>query len=264
MRILMISDVYFPRVNGVSTSIRTFRRELIALGHRVMLIAPAYSGRNMPGHSEDDADILRIPSRGVPLDPEDRMMRRADIDKLLPRLESQHFDVVHIHTPFVAHYAGLHLAKRLGAPVVESYHTFFEEYLHHYVPFMPRGAMRFVARRFSVSQCNAVDRIVSPSRAMQQALLDYGVRSPIDILPTGLESSQFKLGSGARFRNQYGIGSHRPVLLYVGRVAHEKNIDFLIHAFRAVLPRASDALLLIVGEGPAQSHLKKLVREHGL
>jgi glycosyltransferase involved in cell wall biosynthesis len=231
MRILMISDVYFPRVNGVSTSIRTFRRELIAQGHHVTLVAPAY-----PIATDDDADIIRVPSRGVPRDPEDRMMMRGHIKRLLPTLVERNFDVVHIHTPFVAHYAGVHLAKRLNVPVVESYHTFFEEYLYHYVPFVPRGIMKLIARRFSVSQCNAVDRVISPSRAMHSTLTDYGVRGAIDILPTGLEQSQFRLGDGARFRNRHGIELGRPALLYVGRVAHEKNIDFLLHMFKEVLP----------------------------
>lgn len=258
MRILMISDVYFPRVNGVSTSIRTFRRELQALGHQVTLIAPAYGN-----HADDDADIIRIPSRGVPRDPEDRMMKRSHIGRLLPELQRQGFDVVHIQTPFIAHYAGLHLARELSVPTVETYHTFFEEYLYHYVPLVPRAWMKFLARRVTMSQCNAVDRIVSPSRAMQDALLKYGVASTIDVLPTGLEANQFKLGNGSRFRTKHGIDSNRPTLLYVGRVAHEKNIDFLVHMFKRVLPQTPNALLLIVGEGPAQAHLKQLVRNIG-
>ena len=123
MRILMISDVYFPRVNGVSTSIRTFRRELIDQGHEVTLIAPQYSFWNL---THDDSSIIRIPSGGVPRDPEDRRMRRSSIDSLLPELKRNSFDVVHVQTPFVAHYAGVQLAKRLNVPVVETYHTFFE------------------------------------------------------------------------------------------------------------------------------------------
>lgn len=254
LRILMISDVYFPRVNGVSTSIRTFRRELQALGHEVTLIAPAY-----PGHVADEADIIRIPSRSVPMDPEDRMMRRRFIELLLPSLEDKHFDVLHIHTPFIAHYAGLFLAAQLHIPVVESYHTFFEEYLYHYVPLVPRRLMRFLARRITVSQCRAVTQVISPSRAMLQALQDYGVRTPIEILPTGLEAGQYRFGDGARFRAQHGIAADRPTLLYVGRVAHEKNIDFLVRCFQQVQATLPDALLLIVGEGPALEHLHELV-----
>jgi 1,2-diacylglycerol 3-alpha-glucosyltransferase len=258
MRILMISDVYFPRVNGVSTSIRTFRRELMTLGHHVTLIAPNYEIA-----SDDDADIVRVPSRGVPRDPEDRMMRRKSIDRL-PRLSKDRFDIVHIQTPFVAHYAGIYLAKQLRVPTIESYHTFFEEYLHHYVPFVPRNVMRFIARRVTVSQCNAVDRIISPSRAMHAALTDYGVKSRIDILPTGLEQSQFRLGDGARFRAKHGITADRPTLLYVGRVAHEKNIEFLLRMMTAVREKIPSALFLIVGEGPAREHLRAQAIELGL
>jgi len=251
MRILMISDVYFPRVNGVSTSIRTFRRELIALGHRVTLVAPQYAAA-----ADDDSDIFRIPSRGVPRDPEDRMMKRGAIDRLHARFQAGDYDVVHIQTPFIAHYAGVALARCLGLPAVESYHTFFEEYLYHYVPIVPKAMLRLLARRVTVSQCNAVDRIISPSRAMHSALSNYGVRTSIDILPTGLERNQFNAGDGAKFRAQQGIALDRPTLLYVGRVAHEKNIDFLLSMFAQVVRQMPQALFMIAGEGPALPHLR--------
>ena len=70
MKILFLSDVYFPRINGVSTSIETFRHELRELGHTVHLIAPDY-----PGASSDESDIMRVPSRQLPFDPEDRLMK---------------------------------------------------------------------------------------------------------------------------------------------------------------------------------------------
>jgi 1,2-diacylglycerol 3-alpha-glucosyltransferase len=256
LRILMISDVYFPRVNGVSTSIRTFRRELLARGHQVTLIAPEY-----PGFVDGDDNIIRVKSRQVPLDPEDRMMSRHRIDALWPKLKQQHFDVLHIHTPFIAHYAGLYLAQQLKIPVVETYHTFFEEYLYHYIPLVPRALMRLIARRVTVSQCNAVQHIIAPSRAMLDALQSYGVHSPIAILPTGLEANQFKFGDGARFRNRHGIALDRPLLLYVGRVAHEKNIEFLLHCFKRVHAALPNSLFVITGEGPARDHLQALTRK---
>jgi 1,2-diacylglycerol 3-alpha-glucosyltransferase len=256
LRILMISDVYFPRVNGVSTSIRTFRRELLARGHQVTLIAPDY-----PGYIDTDSNILRIKARQVPMDPEDRMMRRHQINALWPTLKQQRFDVLHIHTPFIAHYAGLYLAQQLNIPVVETYHTFFEEYLYHYIPLVPRALMRLIARRVTVSQCNAVQHIIAPSRAMLDALQNYGVRSPIAILPTGLEANQLKPGDGARFRTRHGIELDRPTLLYVGRVAHEKNIDFLLHCFKRVHAALPNTLFIITGEGPAREHLQALTRK---
>lgn len=192
------------------------------------------------------------------------MLRRPIIDRMIPDLRNERYDVVHVQTPFVAHYAGVHIAKELNVPVVESYHTFFEEYLYHYVPFVPRGVMRMLARRFTVSQCNAVHRIVSPSSAMQAALGKYGVRTPIEVLPTGLDQAQFRSGDRTRFRTKHGISADTPTLLYVGRVAHEKNIGFLLNAFRKVLAEIPQALFVIAGEGPALETLRDQAKELGI
>jgi len=255
----MISDVYFPRINGVSTSIQTFRRDLERLGHEVELIAPAY-----PGHACAEAWIRRVASGYVPRDPEDRMMRRQPIRALLPELRARRFDVLHIQTPFIAHYAGLELARALGVPIVETYHTYFEEYLHHYVPLLPSGLTRFIARRFTCSQGNSVDHLIAPSRAMHEVLTSYGVSTPISVIPTGLEEDRFAHGDGTAFRARHGIAPERPVLVHVGRIAHEKNIDFLLRMFVHVHRDLPEALLLVAGEGPALAHCRELATELGL
>jgi 1,2-diacylglycerol 3-alpha-glucosyltransferase len=260
MRILMISDVYFPRINGVSTSIQTFRRGLHAAGHETILIAPEYPG----AAPDNDAGILRVPSRQVPRDPEDRAMKLGAIRALRPQLERLEPDLVHIQTPFIAHYQGTALARALRVPVIESYHTYFEEYLHHYVPLMPRAVMRFVARRFTVSQCNVLDALVVPSSAMEQALLDYGVKCPMHIIPTGMEMERFAGGDGQRFRAQLGIAPGQPVLVHVGRIAHEKNIEFLFRMFAIVVRSKPGAVFVVAGEGPALASCKAYVRSLGL
>lgn len=254
MRILMISDVYFPRINGVSTSIQTFRRCLHQAGHETLLIAPEYP-QNTNSH---EPDVMRVNSRYVPRDPEDRMMKPAAIRALLPALAARDFDVVHIQTPFVAHYLGVELARALGVPAVESYHTYFEEYLHHYVPLLPRAWMRWIARHFTRSQCKDLDALVVPSRAMQDALLAYGVSCPMHIIPTGLEMAQFTSADAAEFRRRLGIAPGAPTLVHVGRIAHEKNIDFLLRMLQRLREQAPDVVLIIAGEGPALAHCKEL------
>jgi len=173
MRVLMISDVYFPPVNGVSTSIQTFARGLVASGQEVTLIAPDYGSRSGQGQAEP-FEVLRLPSRYLPLDPEDRILRPGRIMALLTAADTgltrRGVDVLHIQTPFVAHYTGLALARRLGVPVVESYHTFFEQYLSGYIPLIPSAWLKMAARRFSASQGNAVDALVVPSQAMREVL----------------------------------------------------------------------------------------------
>ena len=137
MKILFISDVYFPRINGVSTSIQTFRHNLRMLGHTVHLIVPDYQTP-----SADETGILRVPAKSLPFDPEDRLMSYGWVMKNLDRLRGEQYDIIHIQTPFVAHYLGTKLSRLLGIPCVETYHTFFEEYLYHYIPLVPKKLMR--------------------------------------------------------------------------------------------------------------------------
>jgi len=259
MRILMISDVYFPRANGVSTSIQTFARGFTNKGHQVTLIAPDY-GRKEP----EPFEILRIPSRYLPLDPEDRVLRLRDIKMHHKGLAARRFDLLHIHTPFIAHYAGLGLARRLGLPVVESHHTFFEQYLDKYVPFVPSSWLRFGARRFSATQCGDVDALIVRSQAMLRVLWSYGVKTQAAVIPTEIELAQFRHGEGERFRAHHGIAPGRPVLIHVGRLAFEKNIDFLLQMLTLVRPTVPDVLLVIAGEGPARRSLENLATRLGL
>lgn len=258
LRVLMLSDVYFPRVNGVSTSIQTFRKCLVEAGHDVTLLAPAY------GDELAEPNLVRIAARPVPRDPEDRMMHWGSLVRRGSELAAQGYDIVHVQTPFLAHYAGVKIGRRYGVPVVESYHTFFEEYLYHYVPFVPAPAMRFVARRFSSSQCNSVDGLVVPSQAMLDVLRGYGVEAPATVIPTGIDLKQFSGGEGARFRAAYGIAPERPLMLYVGRVVFEKNIEFLLRMAREVVAVVPDAVFVIAGEGPAVQPLRELAVALGL
>ncbi|MFT4173883.1 MAG: glycosyltransferase [Rhodocyclaceae bacterium] len=259
MHVLMISDVYFPRINGVSTSIETFRTGLAKQGVRTTLLAPEYPA----GTTENEEGIVRIPSRYLPMDPEDRMMKRGALRAWLAD-QHERFDLVHIQTPFVAHYAGLEMARTLGVPTLASYHTYFEEYLHHYVPWVPGSWMRNLARRFSRTQCDALDAVVVPSRAMADTLTQYGVRRPLHVLPTGLDDSRFSGGDGEFFRTRYRIEPDRPLLLFVGRVAHEKNIGFLIDVVERLRARQPKVLLLVTGEGPALDSLREAVVDRHL
>lgn len=259
MKILFLSDVYFPRVNGVSTSIETFRSELRKLGHTVHLIAPDYFAA-----SSDESDIMRVPSRYLPFDPEDRLLKSSWVMGHLDKLKSENYDLIHIQTPFAAHYLGIKLARLLNIPCVETYHTFFEEYLHHYLPILPRRLTGAVARRFSRRQGNSVDGMVVPSRPMMDMLRLYGVTTPAEIIPTGLEPESFHPGDGMGFRDRYGIPRDRPVLLFVGRVAFEKNIGFLLQVVARVRRDIPDVLLLIAGEGPAREGLAHEVAKNDL
>ena len=258
MHILMLSDVYFPRINGVSTSIETFRRDLGDLNINVSLIAPEYST------ADKTPATWRVPSRKVLFDPEDRLMHWGHLMRAVKHAASSNVDMVHIQTPFLAHYAGIRAGRIFGVPMVATYHTHFEEYIHHYLPLLPRPALRLLARRLARNQCNDLDAVVVPSEAMRQTLNDYGVTAPLHILPTGIPIERFSGGDGRLFRECHAIAPDRPLALYVGRIAHEKNIGFLIDAADKVRHQRPDFLLLIAGEGPALASLRRRVEKLGL
>jgi len=260
MRILFVSDVYFPRVNGVSTSIRTFRGDLAQLGIETLLVAPEYPG----APADEEPGISRVRSSAVPMDPEDRRFHGASLRRAIDAAIASKVDLIHIHTPFIAHYAGVRAAREHGLPVVATYHTFFEDYLHHYVPVLPRPIGRWIARRFTLSQCDDVAALISPSAPMRDALTAYGVKTPIEVLPTGLPAMSYVRGDGARFRQKFSLPADRPLLLYVGRVAFEKNIDFLLRMFVTLRTKRPDALFVVAGEGPARESLVKLARTLGV
>lgn len=257
LRVLVVSDVYFPRVNGVSTSIETFRHALRAHGVDATLVVPRYAAER------DEQGVIRVPGMRVPRDPEDRIASWRRM-RAAARSAASRCDLVHVQTPFAAHYAGLAAARDNGLPVVATYHTLFEEYLHHYVPLLPAPWLRALARRISRSQCNALDAVLVPSAAMRDRLTHYGVTTPLEVLPTGIPLERFQGGDARRFRSAHGLPEDRPLLLFVGRVAHEKNVPFLFDALERVLRRRPEAILLVAGEGPALADLRREAAERGL
>lgn len=257
MRVLMVSDVYFPRINGVSSSIETFRCRLAAQGVEVRLVVPRY------GSEPEEEGIVRVAGRALPGDPEDRLVGWRAMHRAV-EAAAEGCDLIHIQTPFVAHYAGLKAARRRGLPVIATYHTLFEEFLHCYLPFLPAEWLKRQARAFSRRQGNTLDGVVVPSSAMRQRLESYGVRTPLHVLPTGIPVERFASGDGRAFRHRHGILSTRPMALFVGRISYEKNIGFLLEALLHARRMRPDVLLVIVGDGPAMGALKEEVKSLGL
>jgi 1,2-diacylglycerol 3-alpha-glucosyltransferase len=258
MRVVMVSDVYFPRINGVSTAIQTYQQALRAHGVEVSLVAPDY------GQTCTESWITRVPARQVPGDPEDRLVRWGAMHDAVEDAVDRGCDLIHVQTPFVAHYAGTCAARRYGLPVIATYHTLFEEYLKHYAPLIPAAWLRSLARQFSRRQCNALDAVIVPSKAIYQRLGEYGVKVPMHVLPTGISLQLPPQDGRQTFRLRFGIDESRPLALFVGRVAHEKNIGFLLDVIDQARATVPDVLLVIAGEGPALSSLRGSVVDRGL
>ena len=254
----MLTDVYFPRVNGVSSSIRTFARDLQRRGHAVTIVAPDYGAANT---GEDGIEILRVAARTIFFDPEDKLMQAAAVRQVERALARRHWDVIHIHTPFRAHGLGVRLAKQLGCASVESYHTYFEEYAAHYLPWLPAGILRFAARRLSRYLCADVDHLIVPTAEMAAVLDRYGIDTPSTIVPTGIALEEFRGGDGLGFRRELKIDDAAPTLVTVSRLAAEKNIGFLLEVTKKLVEQIPELVFVIAGEGPDAPRLRKLADE---
>ena len=159
----------------------------------------------------------------------------------------------------------MRFARAHGLPLVATYHTFFEDYLHHYVPMLPRGIGRFLARHFTRSQCDDVAALISPSAPMREALLAYGVNTPIEVLPTGLPADS--LCAAAMARASASVSSCRSI----GRCCctwaaslTKRTSTSCCACSRGCAQRRPDALFVIAGEGPARESLVKLARTLGV
>lgn len=256
MRIGIFTDTYMPHVNGVAVSTDILFRELKKTPHNVWLFCPT-----MPGYEKGDCDIFRLQSVKFPFYPGHRMT--YELWGLERKVKNLRLDIIHSQTPFFIGLAANSIHKHLGIPMVHCYHTVFESYLH-YAPILPKKTALSFTEKFSRYYCNQSALVVAPSQGIKELLIKYGVESRIEVLPTGIEFDLFKNAPKGEFKKGFNIPEDKRVLVYAGRLGYEKNIDFLIKAFKELLSIMSNTVLMIVGDGPYRNDLENLVGHLGL
>lgn len=255
LRLGFFTEIYRPVVNGVVASVEALAGGMRARGHEVYCFAP-----HMPGSADADGLVFRMPSLPLPMRTAYRLtlplVSRANLNGIIKRLT-----MVHVHSPFVTGWMGLRYARRYGMPIVYTYHTQLEAYAH-YVPF-ERNATRFAASQLTRTFANQADAVVVPTPAMAARLRDLGVSVRIEIVPSGIDVARFAAGRrDEALRAALGIHVGERMVLYVGRLAREKNVELLLHA----LAHASDESLKLVvaGDGPHRAELERLAAATGV
>jgi glycosyltransferase involved in cell wall biosynthesis len=226
MRVGFFTDSYLPATHGVEVSIETFRRNLEKAGHQVFVYAPA-----VPGYIDRNRRVFRFKSIRVIDVPEMRLALPVVQDGNLQELTRFPLDVVHVHTPFTVGLLGKHIANQQRIPIIYTHHTHYPEYAKAYL--RERVVLPFLAKSLSAWFSNMSDAVIAPSPKIKTLLKAYGVRKPIYVLPTGIRLQQFKrTRTSARkaraLRTRLAIPRRERVLLFVGRLGREKNIDFLL------------------------------------
>ena len=259
MRIGIFTECYLPTLNGVVVSIETFRKELEMRGHKFFIFAPANKKRQ-----GDENNVCRYPSFNWPGQGHYPIAFPVlSAASTVKRAGNLKLDIIHTQHLFSIGKLGLRVGRRLGIPVVHTYHTLIAEYTH-YVPLfsgISRGIIIGMSRRY----CNACDEVITPSPSMKKVLLSYGVRTPIEPIPTGVDLGVFKSHFDKEvLRTKWHILENKKILLYVSRIAKEKNLDFLFGAIQKLSLKRQDFHLLMVGGGPELGNFQNKVKELGL
>ena len=263
MKIGLFSDTFYPEINGVATSILSLHRELTRRGHEVHVFAPKCRGwednQQDTFHYIASAPFVVLKDRNFAFPGPITNWEATKLD----------FDIVHTNSEFVMGYFGKHVAKSNDSVLIHTYHTIWEEYTYYITHGVAEEAARKVARKYSQWWCNRFDRIVCPTGKTLGLLYDYGVRAPMDIIPSGMDIARFAperhdaLERAAR-RNECGVLPGERVLLNIGRIAKEKNIEQIMRVLPRLLEVYPDVRFVIVGEGPMREPLTKMARELGV
>lgn len=244
MRILMVTNTFTPHVGGVARSVQSFRDALCRAGHEVMVAAPEFDGA-----PADEPGVVRFPAWkhfhhsdfSIPMPVPGRLARH--VRAFAP-------DLVHSHHPFLLGHTALRIAAQHGLPVVFTHHTMYERYTH-YLPLNSRRLQRF-AVELAVGYCNLCDAVVAPSSTVAECLRQRGVKTPVRVIPTGVEVEHFQAGNGHRFRQHHQIPQDALLLGYLGRLSAEKNLGFLSRVVSRFLQNRPDSHWLVAGQGPAR------------
>jgi len=255
----MLSNNYLPHVSGVSTSITRTMRNLEILGHDVELIVPS-----APNYTEHNQKIHRVSSLplGEPLIPLPLPGR-----KLVQRIvENFKPDVLHTHHPFLLGKTALNVAKKNNIPIVMTYHSMYEEYIH-YIPFFPEKILKNSVIKKVKKFANQLDAIVAPSESISKILHERNFKPPIQIIPTGINPEYFVTPKSARLstRKNWNVNAKDIVIISFARLAKEKNFELLLNAFAQISKEAPVPVKLVLGgDGPAKLSLQKMSKKLGL
>jgi 1,2-diacylglycerol 3-alpha-glucosyltransferase len=247
----VFTDTYTPETNGVVTSIVSTAKALRRRGHRVVVVGPAH-----PQGDEEHPDVFHLRSMAFPFYPGFRLAFPLPA-KLVAGLPSVPFDVIHAHTFFFIGCLGAYLARMRRLPLFFTYHTKFEDYTH-YLPVhhrVSRAQAVWLSREFS----NRCDRIIAPTTGTADLLRSYGVTAPFSILPGGVDLESF--GSSTTVPAAIEAARPGPIVLSVGRLGKEKNLDLLFDAFAAFARQQPSARLIVAGDGPYRGELEARARE---
>ena len=259
MKVGLFTDTYPPFINGVSTSVQMLKEGLEKLGHTVYVVTV-----NSESFSyKKENNILRIP--GVPVGIMDYRLTNIYPIKAKKIIKSWDLDVIHTHTEFgVGSFARL-ISKEYNIPLVHTYHTMYEEYIYYITKGYFDRASKKLVEYLTLFLCDkTIDELIVPTKKAKELFKEkYKVKRDVHVIPSGIDTTRFYSENIDKkevldLKKELGLKLKDHVILYVGRIAKEKNIDFLINNLSSIIKKIPKAKMVIVGDGPDMDRLIKL------
>lgn len=286
MNIVIVTDTYLPKIDGVAVSVNNFTRLLSSpeKGHEFLILSPRYSGTKEEESPSPGIRILRFKSAPLPSYPDIKVVLPS-YKKIRRAMKDFKPDLVHIQTPgLLGHYGAL-AARAHGVPVIGTYHTLVSEqdtYISFYrllrvdklfnyfnksrkirkrLDTIERKKAKTYKKKIILNLANRLyelgEMVISPSHLIKGELEKYGIRRPVEVVSNGLDLNKFH-GSPRKAPGE------SPRLLHVGRLSYEKNCHIVLKAFALILHKIPGATLDIVGDGPALGSLRLEAEQLGL
>ncbi|MBI1944457.1 MAG: glycosyltransferase [Deltaproteobacteria bacterium] len=266
MRIAMFVDTYPPKIDGMTISVELFTNELRRRGHEVVVVAPRHPRHEYGPLHPDTLLIPAVASDWIYPDTSlGKFWKSMGRGVVAERFARWRPDIIHSHTEFTlglwsASYWRTRLAP-LGTRRVHTFHTLWTEYLF-YLPIpelISQPLLRYLAPRTAKKR---FDAIIAPSDKMRDALIaDWGIppdRCDINVVPTGIDLDRFRSGNNARFRQRWGIAAEDDVVLYLGRIGTEKNVELVIDTFAELQRRSHEHARYVIAGGGPEDYLVEL------
>ncbi len=267
MRIGIFTDSYTPFINGVTTSVLMLKKGLEKKGHTVYVVT--VNNENMKYKLDEKGKVLRLP--GVPIGIYDYRLTGIYPLKAINIIKKWNLDVIHCQTEFgVGTFARI-IAKQLNIPLVHTYHTMYEDYIHYITKGYFNKTGKKIVEYLTLFYCDktATELVVPTKKAYELFKEKYKVDRNVYIVPTGIEVEKFYLENNKQLnivkkRESLGLKRDDFVILFVGRIGSEKNVELLLTSMRYIVNNCPKAKLLIVGDGPDLNKYKTFVKKQGL
>lgn len=258
MKILLATDLYLPAVNGVVTSTVSLKQALEDLGHEVRILTLSDIG-----YIDMEQDIYAISSMNISKIYPGARIRFFRDRPILTEIIHWKPDLIHTQSEFSAFQMAKYITHYLPIPIVHTYHTVYEDYTHYFSPSKKMG--RKIVAVFTKTRLKEAQTVIAPTNKVARLLNDYEVKKPIHVIPTGIELNQFQCQARqeqlANLKQSYGIPENKFLILSLGRLGKEKNIEELLQFLSMVKLKPH---FLIVGDGPDRYHLEKITENLGL